>query len=212
MHELLQWILESLRTHGPLSVFVGVIIESIIVPLPSPLIIMGAGAILIEPTLTWPAAGARIVWLIVLPGSLASTLGALFGYGLGYWGGKPLIHRWRRFLGFDWTEVATMETRLITRRAGWMIALLRALPVIPLSLISIAGGLIRWPLLSFIGWTWLGALPRCLLLGYLGWAARDTYEGLAHGMDRLETVVSGLVVLASLGGIFWLRHRARRRS
>ena len=40
-----QWILETLRIHGAASVFIGVIIESVIVPIPSPLIIMGAGAI-----------------------------------------------------------------------------------------------------------------------------------------------------------------------
>ena len=39
--------MESMRAHGQLSVFIGVMIEQIIVPIPSPLIIMGAGAILI---------------------------------------------------------------------------------------------------------------------------------------------------------------------
>ena len=46
--EITQWIMELMRTHGQLSVFIGVMIEQIIVPIPSPLIIMGAGAILIS--------------------------------------------------------------------------------------------------------------------------------------------------------------------
>jgi len=41
--EITQWIMESMRTHGQLAVFIGVMIEQIIVPIPSPLIIMGAG-------------------------------------------------------------------------------------------------------------------------------------------------------------------------
>ncbi len=47
--EITQWIMELMRAHGQLAVFIGVMIEQIIVPIPSPLIIMGAGAILIHP-------------------------------------------------------------------------------------------------------------------------------------------------------------------
>ena len=83
--EITQWILELLRTHGPLSVFIGVMIESIIVPIPSPVIIMGAGAVLIAPNLSSYEAFKDIALLIVLPGSIASTLGAYIGYGIGFW-------------------------------------------------------------------------------------------------------------------------------
>ena len=48
--------MELMRTHGQLSVFIGVMIEQIIVPIPSPMIIMGAGAVLILPGLSVPNA------------------------------------------------------------------------------------------------------------------------------------------------------------
>lgn len=47
----MNWIMDSICAYGPRSVFVGVIIESVIVPIPSPLNIMGAGFILISPDL-----------------------------------------------------------------------------------------------------------------------------------------------------------------
>ena len=53
MSEILNWIMESIRAYGAWSVFVGVIIESVIVPIPSPLIIMGAGFVLISPELSF---------------------------------------------------------------------------------------------------------------------------------------------------------------
>ncbi|MGH7833346.1 MAG: hypothetical protein ACREQK_06860, partial [Candidatus Binatia bacterium] len=90
MTELLSWIMDSIRAYGPWSVFAGVIIESVIVPIPSPLVIMGAGFVLIDPSISVQAAFFQILLLIVLPGSIASTLGAYIGYGIGYWGGKPL--------------------------------------------------------------------------------------------------------------------------
>ncbi|MBI4669286.1 MAG: VTT domain-containing protein [Elusimicrobia bacterium] len=166
--EITQWILELLRTHGPTSVFVGVIIESVIVPIPSPLIIMGAGAILIAPDISLGRAALDILLLIVLPGSIASTLGAFIGYGIGFWGGRPLIEKLKGFLGFDWNDVEAMEQRWTGKKIGWSIFLLRALPVIPLSLISAAGGVIRLPVVKFTWWTFLGSVPRCLLLGFLG--------------------------------------------
>ena len=52
--------MELMRAHGQLSVFVGVMIEQIIVPIPSPLIVMGAGAILIAPQLSIPQAIAQV--------------------------------------------------------------------------------------------------------------------------------------------------------
>jgi membrane protein DedA with SNARE-associated domain len=210
MHELTQWVLDSIRAHGALSVFLGVIIESVIVPLPSPVIIMGAGAVLVPAELPLAQALQTVFWQIVVPGSIASTLGSLIGYGIGYWGGKPVVERARRFLGFGWDDVQAMERRLSARNGGPVIFLLRALPIVPLSLISIAGGLIRWPIGAFIGWTFLGSVPRCWLLGYLGWAMRGTYYRLAHGMDRVESLVSALIVVGILGVILWLRGRMRQ--
>lgn len=212
MHELTQWLLDSIRSHGAFSVFIGVLIESVIIPIPSPLVIMGAAAILIPPELPLGTALGRIASHIVLPGAIGSTIGALIGYGLGFWGGKPVIDRLRRFLGFGWQDVQAMEQRLNRRHAGIILLLLRALPVVPLSLISIAAGLIRWPVVSFMGWTWLGSIPRCLLLGTLGWATGDAYYGLAHRMDRLEGLISGAIVVSSLILIVWLRQKVSRRS
>ena len=97
--------MELMRTHGQLSVFIGVMIEQIIVPIPSPMIIMGAGAILILPGLSIPDAFLQILWVIVLPGSVASTLGSYIGYVISYYGGKALVVRFQRFLGVDWGQI-----------------------------------------------------------------------------------------------------------
>ena len=48
MTDILNWIMDSIRAYGAWSVFAVVIIQSVIVPIASPLIIMGAGFILIS--------------------------------------------------------------------------------------------------------------------------------------------------------------------
>lgn len=201
--------MESIRAHGAWSVFVGVIIESVIVPIPSPLIIMGAGFLLISSELSFVQAAAPILLQIVLPGAIASTLGAYIGYGIGYFGGKPLVDRWERFLGFRWSDVEALERRFQSGRINRLIFFLRAVPIFPLSVISAAAGLLRLPLAQFTLWTFYGSIPRCLLLAYLGWGLGETYQGIAKGLDRAEGIVSALLVLGIVGAILWLRSRVR---
>jgi len=200
--------MDSIRAYGPWSVFIGVIIESVIVPIPSPLIIMGAGFILISPELSAREALLPIILLIVLPGSVASSLGAYIGYGIGYLGGRPLVERWKGFLGFGWGEVEAMERRFRAGHINASIFFLRALPIFPLSVISAAAGLIRLPVKQFSLWTFYGTIPRCLFLGYLGWWVGETYHHIAYGIDRAETVVSGLLLLV-VSLVVWLRARVR---
>ncbi len=208
--DITRWIMEMLQAHGPIVVFWGVIIESVIVPIPSPLIIMGAGALLIEPGLSWPGAFLPIATRIVLPGAVASTLGAFFAYGIAYWGGKPMIDRFGGFLGFDWDDILAMEKRL-EGRTSLMIFLLRAAPIVPLSLISAAAGVLRLPATRFALWTFLGSIPRCLLLGYLGYLSRDTYEGLAKHINRAESLISAAIVVGVFALVLWARARMARR-
>lgn len=203
--------MDSIRAYGPWSVFVGVIIESVIVPIPSPLVIMGAGFILVSPDLGTAEALGSILLLIVLPGAVASTLGAYIGYGIGFLGGKPLVDRWSRFLGFGWSEVEALERRFRAGHVNLSIFLLRALPIFPLSVISAAAGLIRLPLKQFTLWTFYGSIPRCLFLGYLGWWMGETYQTLAYGFDRAETLVSALILLGIIGLVLGLRARVRGR-
>lgn len=209
MSEILSWIMDSIRAYGPWSVFIGVIIESVIVPIPSPLIIMGAGFVLISPELTFFQALVPIILQIVLPGAIASTLGAYIGYAIGYFGGKPMVDRWENFLGFSWKDVEMLERRFQSGQVNTLIFFLRALPIFPLSVISAAAGLLRLPIGQFSLWTFYGTVPRCLFLGYLGWGLGETYQGMAKGIDRAEGIVSAILILAIIAAILWLRARVR---
>ena len=209
MTEILNWIIDSIRAYGPWSVFVGVIIESVIVPIPSPLIIMGAGFLLIGAELSFLQAFAPIMVQIVLPGSIASTLGAYIGYGIGYIGGKPLVERLQNFLDFSWSDVEAMEHRFREGQVNTSLFFLRALPIFPLSVISAAAGLLRLPIRQFTLWTFYGSIPRCLFLGYLGWGLGEPYQAIAKGIDKVETIISLLLLGLIFALILWLRWRVR---
>lgn len=204
------WIMNAVQSYGAWGVFIGVIIESVIVPIPSPLIIMGAGMILIEPGISYPQMLIQMSRIVVLPGAVASTLGAFIGYGIGYWGSKQAVDKLEKFLGFSWSDIEMFQKRFEKKNLGLVIFLLRALPVVPLSLISAAVGALRWPVKAFTLWTFLGSIPRCLILGYLGWLTRDAYVGLAKNFNLIETLSSGIIVLGTGLIVLWLRARFKK--
>ena len=209
--EITQWIMESMRTHGQLSVFIGVIIEQIIVPIPSPLIIMGAGAILIPHGISIPNAFLQILWIIVLPGSLASTLGSYIGYMISFYGGKALVLRFQRFLDVEWDQIERLEKRFQGRKEAWSIFLSRAIPVFPISLVSIFAGLLRIPIKPFTIYTFLGSIFRCFFLGFFGWWIGATYEKAATRIDSVETIIS-IAMLIGMGVVFGYLYSKFRRS
>jgi len=210
--EITQWIMELMRAHGQLSVFIGVIIEQIIVPIPSPMIIMGAGAILISPELSIPSAFLQILWIIVLPGTIASTLGSYIGYLISYYGGKALVVRYQRFLGVDWKEIENLEKRFQGKKEALSIFFSRAIPVFPISLVSIFAGLLRVPVRPFTFYTFLGSIFRCLFLGFVGWWIGATYERVATRLDSVETIISILMLIGMGVVLGYLYYRFRKST
>ncbi len=204
--------MELMRAHGQLAVFIGVMIEQIIVPIPSPLIIMGAGAILILPDLSFPNAFLQILWVIVLPGSIASTLGSYIGYIISFYGGKALVVRLQRFLDVDWDQIERLERRFQGKKEALSIFLSRAIPVFPISLVSIFAGLLRIPIKPFTIYTFLGSIFRCFFLGVFGWWIGATYEKAATRLDSVETIVS-ILMLVGMGVAFgYLYYKFRRAT
>ncbi|MBM4340521.1 MAG: hypothetical protein FJ110_13390 [Deltaproteobacteria bacterium] len=201
-----------MKAHGQLSVFIGVIIEQIIVPVPSPMIVMGAGAILISPDLSIPNAFLQILWVIVLPGTIASTLGSYIGYTISYYGGKALVIRFERFLGVDWDQIEKLEKRFQGKKVAWSLILARAIPAFPLSLVSVFAGLLRIPIRPFTLYTFLGSILRILFLGFVGWWVGATYEKIASHLDSLETIVSVLMLIAMGGVLGYLYYKFRKRG
>ncbi len=209
--QLSQWILEAIRIHGAWSVFLGVLIEQIIIPIPSPVIIMGAGAIMVPLQASWLEALRVITLEIVFPGCVASILGALLCYFLGQWGGKLFVDRFSGYLGFSWKDVEWMGSHFTQRGEAVTLFFSRAIPIVPLSLVSLVGGVFKVPLNTFLLWSFLGSIPRCFLLGFLGWRLGAGALNWAKGVNRYESLVSLLFVFAVAWGVVYLRRRVQEK-
>lgn len=208
------WILISWVTAlGPVGVFFGVMIETFIAPIPSPLVPMAAGFIL---TFGLPPLEAIlvIIFSVMLIGAIAATIGSFFGYGIAYFGGYPIIERYGKYLGTSIEEIEYMrKTMEASSRDEIYLFTARAIPIIPLSVVSLLYGALRADTKRFALFTFLGALPRYLFLGLLGWGIGVGWQNLAEMIDLFETLILVLLIIFLVVFILYriiIRRRARK--
>lgn len=140
---------------GDLGVFLAMFFESSVVPLPSEVIIIGAGAI-----------GVPLGSVLIF-GSLGSTLGAMVGYALGRYAAMPVLLKFGRFILIKPHHIHKAEE--FAKKYGIMSVLIgRVIPVVPFKVFSIAAGITCLPFVPFVFCTLLGVLPRILLLALFG--------------------------------------------
>ena len=140
---------------GDFGVFLGMFLESSIVPIPSEVIIIGAGMLKIP------------IHSITIFGSLGATLGAMVGYFIGRYGAMPLILKYGRFILIKPEYLLKAEE--FAKKYGPVSVLIgRVIPVVPFKVFSIASGIIRLPFITFICFTLLGVIPSILLLSIFG--------------------------------------------
>lgn len=195
---------------GYLGVAIWVAIESVIVPIPSELVLPFAGFLVGQGTSLEPLTGAPWnVALTVLAGTVGATFGALVAYAIGYYGGRPLIGRWGRYLAISEADLLRTE-RFFERHGGKAAFFGRMVPVVR-SLVSFAAGVARMRIVPFTFYTFFGSLPWTLLLVIAGMQLGENWAEIGSVLKRFEYAILAVLALAVLAFI-WLRFvRPRRR-
>lgn len=192
-------LIQFVQQYGVLAVVIGVIIEEIIVPIPSPVIPMAAGFIVVDAA-TLPTALVQIIFLVVIPASIASVISSYFVYGIAYYGGKPVIKKYGKYLDVSWEEANRLEKNFTDGKEHYYVALFRAIPIVPLSLVSGTAGLFRMDWKRYGLWTLIGMVPRTFSLALAGWYLKDSFMVVASYIDSLSTVV--LIASGAFVGAF----------
>ncbi len=194
---------------GYVGVALWVAIESVIVPIPSELVLPFAGFLVGEGRSLEPLTGQPWnLWLVTAAGTIGAVVGALVAYAVGYFGGRPIIERWGRYLRI--TPEDLDRTDEFFARHGTKAAFFgRLIPVVR-SLVSFAAGIARMPLGPFVVFTALGSLPFTFVLVFAGLQLGANWESIGEVLKRFEYVVLGAVALAVLAFV-WVRFIAPRR-
>lgn len=182
--------LETLiQNWGVWGFFAGIVLEEIIVPLPSSLIMMAGGFFLIQGQ-TFSQVLPEVFLKLVVPGALGVTLGSLFFYFLSFYGGEMVLKKIGPKFGLPVRETEKIQAYFQKKRLDEIALLvLRALPIFPGIAVSIMAGLLKMPLVNFLIVSFIGSSLRVLAMGLLGWQAKEAYSVLALKFESLSNWV-----------------------
>lgn len=195
---------------GYVGVAVMVALESVVVPIPSEVVLPFAGFLVADPRAVEPLTGAP--WhpvLIVAAAEIGSVVGAVVAYLIGARGGRPLLRRWGRFLLLHPGDLERGERFFADH--GRKAALLGRLVPVVRSLVSYAAGMTHMPLGPYIVYTAIGSLPWNVALvgaGLLLGASWERIEAMLRPFELLMLVALGLATVAVV--VFLVRRRVLR--
>ncbi len=208
MTQILNAILAMVKTHGPISMFIGGIVEQIIVPIPSPIITMSGGVFLVSKQDNF----FKILWQIVSQVSLPYSIGAVIGTGLvfyiTYFGGRPLIDKFGKYIGISWKLIEKVRADFQKTIADELFILIAVIiPVVPVSLISAFSGGFRFKPAKFFPIMFLALIIRAIILGFIGYNLGEAFTGIAYGMDKIESILTVIGAFLILGFLYLKREK-----
>ena len=200
--------------HGIYAVFILMVIDAVL-PAASELVMLYAGVVA-----SGALPGQDVVlfghqidshfwayFAMSMAGVLGNTVGSVIGWGIGYYGGRPLIEKRGRWLHLDREKLDRAES-WFARWGDWAVCLGRVTPVVR-SFVSIPAGVARMPLGRFTVFTFLGCIPWCFGLAGIGWALGSSYESFHHDFRFVDIAVG--VLLLSVAAIWFIRRRRASR-
>ena len=193
--------MESFLIHwGYAAVFLFGFLEACCVPIPSGITFGFAGVLAGEGHLS-------IVGIIVV-GTIAELIGSFVAYGAGRAGGRPLVHRFGRYLLITRADIDRAE-RFVAGRGVWSIPLGRALPVIR-TFVSLVAGIIEVPPLLFGVLNLIGTAVWVTVMSLIGYGVGSGWHSIAHGIGVAGYAIALVVVLAIVSFIVYRLREVRR--
>lgn len=190
----------------PLFVMVGGVVEEIIAPIPSPLVSTLAGSI----TASQNFGFGYLLWICVLA-TLAKTFGAWLFYVLGDKMEDLAVPRFGKYIGVRHQDLESFGSRFHgTWKDDLVLLLLRSIPVMPSTPISLVCGILKIRLRTFLVATFVGFYIRNLTFMLIGYTGLSAATSLMEGIDTAETILKAVIVLgvaAVIGWLYWKRKK-----
>lgn len=212
LNSLLIW-LEGLAQQLPLLLFVpiGSFLEEIVAPIPSPLVMVLAGSLAEaqkQPLLA--------VLLLAAIGSLAKTFGSWIYYFLSDKLEDVVIGKFGKFIGVSHKQIESIGAKL---NGGWQdnvfLFLSRALPIIPSAPVSVACGIIKVNMRTYLSSTFFGNFVRNLIYLYLGFAGVENYKQVVEQAEGAESI-GKIILFVVLAGVvivaYWKRGKIKHEE
>jgi membrane protein DedA with SNARE-associated domain len=201
-HALEQLIVEYLRNLLQLLNWGGVVmimaLESANIPIPSEVTMPLAGWLLVQDK-------GGTLWEAILWGGwwggLGCTLGSIINYAAGYYGGRPLVERFGKYLMINADDLDRAD-HWFARWGDWTAFLSRLLPIVR-TFISFPAGVTRIRFWRFTALSFVGSFIWCAALAAGGWYFGSRWEELRAMMRPWDIPIA----LVLLGGFAYYIYR-----
>ncbi len=196
MHAFTQTVLNW----GLSGVFVGMLLESAYIPIPSEIILPYAGYLVYIGHASFLGAG-----LVSLAGSL---VGAFISYEIARYGGRPLVERYGRYVFIRRHELDRAD-RWFQRHGDAAVFIGRLLPAVR-TYISLPAGVAEMPLIRFLTFSLLGAIPWTVVFMVVGYGLGKNWSHVSVQNHVVEAIA--VVVLAGWAWLLWRRRSGQDKS
>ena len=191
-------VIGMIKASGYGGVFFTMAVESACIPFPSEVIMPFAGFVVSE--------GKMTLWAITMAGALGNLFGSIVAYLVGAYGGRPFLERYGKYLLISHKKLEIAD-RWFNKYGSKAVFFSRMMPIIR-TFISLPAGIARMNFIKFCIYTFVGALPWCLLLGYLGVLLGPQWEKMRPYFHILDIVVAVCIV----GAVIYLVVRRGKKA
>ena len=204
-------LIKNLATTIPLDgfAFIGSFMEEIIAPIPSPLVMTTAGTLAHTQNHTL----LYLFWL-ALAASAGKTIASWVYYVLADKTEDLILTRFGKFIGISHKEIESIGKHFNgTWRDDVILLVVRALPIMPTSLVSVVCGFIKLNMRTYLQSTFIGYFIRSFIFLCLGYTGIATYGNLSGEFVSIESIVKIVIGTGLFLFLIWVFYkRAKGRS
>ncbi|MDX2251512.1 MAG: DedA family protein [Nitrospira sp.] len=190
--ELSKFVINTISLMGYSGILLTMAIESACIPLPSEIIMPFSGYLV--------TTGQFTMLGVTLAGAVGNVLGSIVAYYAGVWGGRPFVERYGRYFLVSHHDLDVAD-RWFAKYGEAAVFFGRMLPVVR-TFISLPAGIANMNFPRFVIFTFIGALPWCYLLAYIGVRMGEEWDNLRGYFHQFDVVI-GIVLALGLGYFLW---------
>jgi membrane protein DedA with SNARE-associated domain len=192
--------LSTISQLGYAGIFFLMMLESMIVPVPSEFVMPFAGFLVSQ--------GSFNGVLVIIASTFGSITGSLIFYYLGKTKGHKLVEKYGKYVLVDTEDIKKTEA-WFNKRGDLTIFLARLIPVVR-HLISLIAGFGNMNVKKFTIYTILGAALWNSILTYLGILLGQYWNEVSQYVEQLDV---GIVILLVIGCLYFAyRHIIRKKK
>ncbi len=186
------FVLNLIQDYGYLGMFLGMVLEAVIIVIPSEAILATGGIL--------AGRGIFSFWGAFLTGLIGSVFCAIVIYFMGYFGGRPFVKKYGKYFFMKEEELEKSDSWY--NKYGLFGALIgRNFPIIR-TLISLPIGILHLPFFKFLLYTTIGSIPWTFVFVYVGYTLGDNWVIINNYVSRLKGPIRFLLLLLVISFLY----------